>query len=62
MPLNTFIKELTVYAGNSENAEILTNGSEDIMGTCKIEQINILPFKDKGVEVQGYTDIRVVGI
>jgi len=62
MPLNALIKELTVYAGTRESAETLKEGSEDIMGTCKIGKISILPLKGEGVKVQGCTEIRFVGV
>lgn len=62
MPLNALVKELTVYAGTRENAEVVTKGSEDIAGTCKIEKINTLPQKGKGVEVEGYPEVRFVGV
>ena len=62
MPLNAPIKELRVYAGTKENAEKLAEFSEDIVGTCKIEKISILPRKGEGVEVQEYDDVRFVGV
>ncbi len=62
IPLNTEIKELTVYAGSKENADVLNKGAEDLSGTCKIEKIGILPHWGEGVEVEGYPDIRFVGV
>jgi valyl-tRNA synthetase len=62
MPLNASIKELRVYARTKENAETLAESSEDIVGTCKIEKISILPQEGKGVEVQGYGDVRFAGV
>jgi len=62
MPLNAVIKELTVYAGSTGNAEVLSEGAEDIKGTCKISKIEILPQKGEGVEVEGYPEIRFVGV
>jgi valyl-tRNA synthetase len=62
IPLNAEIKELTVYAGFKENAYVLNEGAEDISGTCKIEKIGILPRQGEGVEVEGYPDIRFVGV
>lgn len=62
LPLNSTVKELTVYAGNEENAETLLGSSEDIMGTCKVEKINILAAEGEGVTVQGYIDVHLTGI
>jgi valyl-tRNA synthetase len=62
MPLNAAIKELTIYADTGENAETFTEGSEDIMGTCKVEKLNILPQKGEGLVVEGYPEVRFVGI
>jgi len=62
MPLNAPIEELTIYGGTEENAKTLAESSEDIEGTCKIEKINILPREGEGVEVEGYPEIRFVGL
>ena len=62
MPLNASIEELTIYGGTEENAKTLAESSEDIEGTCKIEKINILPREGEGVEVEGYHEIRFVGL
>jgi len=58
MPLNTQIKKLTIYAGSKENASIINEGKEDIVGTCKIAVIEVLPEKGEGREIQGYPHIR----
>ena len=58
LPLNTPIKKLTVYAGNRKSAHILEQVVEDIAGTCKTEEIVILPEKGEGREVQGHSDIH----
>jgi len=62
MPLNASIEELTIYGGTKENAKTLAESSEDIEGTCRIEKINILPREGEGVEVEGYPEIRFVGL
>ncbi len=62
MPLNTSVKELTVYAGSKENADTLAESYEDIVGTCKIERISIVPSSGEGVEVEGYPEVRFVGL
>ena len=62
LPLNSAVKELTVYAGTKGNAETLLGSSEDIMGTCKVEKINILAAEGEGVAVQGYADVHLTGI
>ena len=62
MPLNAPIKELTVYAATSIAAETLSEASEHITGTCKIEKINIVSKEGEGVEVQGFKDVRFEGV
>jgi len=56
-PLNTPIKRVKIYAGNSEFADILGENKEDIVGTCKILGIEILPEKGEGRKVQGNPQI-----
>lgn len=62
MSLNASVEELTVYAGAKKNAQIISNSSEDIMGTCKIKKIKILPIESEGVPVQGYTNVHLAGL
>ena len=62
LPLNSAVKELTVYAGTKGNAETLLGSSEDVMGTCKVEKINILAAEGEGVAVQGYAGVHLTGI
>jgi len=56
-PLNAPIKRVRIYAGNSEFAGILSESREDIAGTCKISEIEILPEKGKGRKVQENPEI-----
>jgi len=58
MPLNTQIKKLTIYAGGKDTAEIITEGREDISGTCKVANIEVLPKKGEGREIKPYSDIH----
>ncbi len=51
-PLNTPIKRVKIYAGKSEFARIISENKEDIVGTCKISQLEILSEKGKGRNVQ----------
>jgi valyl-tRNA synthetase len=59
-PLNTVIKNVTIYAGNVGNANVLNQTREDIMGTCKIDKMEILTQKGEGREVQNYPEISFV--
>jgi valyl-tRNA synthetase len=59
-PLNTIIKNVTIYAGTTKSAHILNLAQEDIMGTCKIEKMKILARKGKGREVRDYPNVRFV--
>jgi valyl-tRNA synthetase len=60
MPLNAQIKKLTIYAGEKEAEKTITEGKEDIAGTCKVEQMEILLKKGEGREVKPYDDVRFV--
>jgi len=51
-PLNAPIKRVKIYAGKSEFARIISENKEDIIGTCKISQLEILSEKGKGRKVQ----------
>ena len=58
MPLNTQIKKLIIYAGGKDTAEIIMEGREDISGTCKVANIEVLPKKGEGREIKPYSDIQ----
>ncbi len=60
MPLNTQIKKLTVYAGEKSTAEIITQGKEDIAGTCKAAKIEVIAETGEGREVKPYGNIRFI--
>ena len=47
-PLNALIKRVKIYAGNSRFASVVSENKEDIIGTCKIAQFEILSEKGKG--------------
>jgi valyl-tRNA synthetase len=51
-PLNTPIKRVKIYAGSSESARIISENKEDIVGACKVLQMEILSEKGKGRQVQ----------
>jgi len=46
MPLNAPIKNMTVYAGNAETADIIKQGCIDIASTLKIQNIKVLREKN----------------
>lgn len=59
LPLNTPIKRLIIFAGESEAAEALKTTATDIAGTCKVEKLNISMKKEEaGFPVEGYPTIR----
>jgi valyl-tRNA synthetase len=60
IPLNTQIKRLKIYAGKADLAKILEDGKDDIVGTCKIVELEILPEKGEGRETLGYPIIRFI--
>jgi valyl-tRNA synthetase len=60
MPLNTQIKKLTIYVGEKEMAETIMENSEDIVGTCKVAKIDVLPKEGEGREIKPYSKMRFV--
>ena len=62
MPLNTPIKKLIIYGGSKKGAHILDQAKEDIAGTCKTEEIEIMPEKrnGRGKEVKEYPNIGFI--
>jgi len=55
LPLNTQIKKLTIYAGEKNAEQMITEGQVDIAGTCKVAAIEVLPRDGEGREVKPYT-------
>ena len=60
MPLNTPITKLTVYAGDYSASEAIIGSREDIIGACKIENLNVLPEEGTGREVIQYPHVQFV--
>jgi valyl-tRNA synthetase len=56
-PLNTPIKLVRIYAANGEFAKILAENREDIIGTCKIQNLEILPEKGEGRQVPQFPEV-----
>jgi valyl-tRNA synthetase len=54
LPLNTQIRKLTIYAGEEDAAEIVAQGREDISGTIKAANIEILSRKGEGRAINPY--------
>jgi len=59
-PLNAQIKKVKLYAENSEFASVLCENKEDIAGSCKISEIEVLPEKGEGRQVQEFPEISFV--
>jgi valyl-tRNA synthetase len=49
--LNTQIKKLTVYVKDKETGDAIKSGSGDIIGACKVENLEVNVGKDTGREV-----------
>ena len=60
MPLNTPISKLTVYAWDHSASEAITDSKEDIIGACKIVNLNVLPEEGTGREVIQYPHVQFV--
>jgi valyl-tRNA synthetase len=55
LPLNTAMKRLTIYAGEKSVAETIADGKEDIFGTCKVSDLQILPQKGEGRQAKPFS-------
>jgi valyl-tRNA synthetase len=60
MSLNAQVKKLTVYAGNRRTAAIIKEGSEDIVGTCKVANLEVLAKKGSGRQIAQFADMHFV--
>jgi len=58
LPLNTEIRKLTIYAGNSENAGAFELGRDDIAGACRVKEIEIVPSDGEGVTLEDFPEIK----
>ena len=58
--MNVQITKLVVHATSEKAAHVLNLAAEDIKGTCKILDAEILPDTGEGRAVQGYPDIHFV--
>lgn len=56
-PLNMTIPRVVIYAGNAEFAEIINRNKEDIIGTCKISEMEIKTEKGEGKSISQYPEI-----
>ena len=61
LPLNTQIRKLTIFAGDKEKAEAVREGSMDIVGTCKVENIEVLAQHGGGRAISQCQDVHFVG-
>ncbi|UCC57952.1 MAG: valine--tRNA ligase [Candidatus Bathyarchaeum sp.] len=56
-PLNAPIQKLTICSADQEKTQVLNQAEEDLVGTLKVEKIEIKTAKGEGREVQGYPDV-----
>jgi valyl-tRNA synthetase len=55
LPLNTQVKNITIYAGNAENASTLKASEGDIAGTIKADSVTVVPEKKcEGRQISPY--------
>jgi valyl-tRNA synthetase len=59
LPLNVVVKTLTVYAGEKDTAKLIDEGKEDIAGTCKIANMQVLAKKGEGKEVRPFDGVHL---
>ena len=59
-PLNAEIKKFTVYTKDKQAANVLAKAEEDLVGTCKLQKLEIELTKGQGKQVQGYPDLQFV--
>jgi valyl-tRNA synthetase len=58
VPLNAEVKELKIYAGDKDAARIIAEDQKDIMGTCKIADMIILPKRRMNKEAKPNDNAR----
>jgi valyl-tRNA synthetase len=54
LPLNAQVKKLTVYAEGKDTAEAINQGREDIEGTCKVTEMQVLSQEGVGRKIELY--------
>ncbi len=54
LPLNAKITKLVIYAEENKVAKMITQGQEDIKGTCKAQDITVLAKRGDGREIKPY--------
>ena len=59
-PLNSPIQKLTIFSENQDIIDSLCKAEEDLVGTCKIEKMEVKSAKGEGREIQGYPNIYFV--
>jgi len=59
MPLSSKVRKLKIYVKDKEKAEKLMKVIDDIAGTCKAEEIEVIPTEGEGVTVEEYPSIRI---
>jgi len=60
MSLNAQVKKLTVYAGDRGTVAIITEGSEDIVGTCKVANLEVIAKKGDGRQIAQFADVHFI--
>jgi len=60
-PLNVPIKRVKIYAGKTKLASVISENKDDIVGTCKIQRLEILSEKGKGRQIQEFPEITFTG-
>ena len=58
LPLNSPIKTLTLYTQDDTNAKVIQEGTVDIIGTCKIENLEISNKTGTGKSLSDYPEIQ----
>ncbi|MDH7606551.1 MAG: valine--tRNA ligase [Candidatus Bathyarchaeota archaeon] len=56
-PLNMSIKLVKIYAENNNYAKIIEENREDLVGTCKVLRLEILPGKGGGRQLSQYPEV-----
>jgi valyl-tRNA synthetase len=58
MPLNAEVKRLKAYTKDEDAARIIAEGKKDILGTCKIVDMEILPQSRMNREAKLNDNVR----
>ncbi len=58
LPLNAVIQKLTIYSADKMKGQVLNQAEEDLVGICKVTEIEVVAAEGEGREVEGYPEVH----